>query len=842
MQNSLRLIKQFVPNTYQLSISLDRLDRTFSGIVVIRGISQTDNDSIVLNSKDLSIESAVVDGKAAEITFGENETLIITHPDIFKGQHIVVVSFNGKITDTMNGIYPCYYEHDGVKKELLATQFESHFARRVFPCIDEPEAKATFDVTLTTETKVTVLGNMPIKTQTVEDNKLVTTFETTPIMSSYLLAWVVGELHCKTATTKGGVEVNVWATPAQPSNNLDFALDIATRTIEFFDEYFGIAYPLPKSDHVALPDFSSGAMENWGLITYREIALLVDPVSTSIAIKQHVATVITHELSHQWFGNLVTMKWWNDLWLNESFASLMEYVAVDALEPDWNIWLDFASSDSIYALQRDSLDGVQAIQVDINHPDEISTVFDGAIVYAKGSRLLRMLQRYIGDKAFQTGLKEYFKIHAYRNTEASDLWEAFSKSSQKDIPSLMNAWISQPGFPVVHVSKKDNQIVLSQERLASKSSKPSSSLWPIPLNSNCSKVPKLFDSRSVNINDCDCEEPLRLNTSCDVHFITHYDHKLLNQLVNQIKTSKLPIIDRLQLLNEQNILANAGIISSTEIIPLISAYRNETAEPVWGVISMTIHKLKKFVDNDPESESRLRSLSKSIANTQYEKLGWDKKPNEPERDTKLREVIIGLMLYSKDPEVISSAISVFNSTTLNDLDSDIRALVLSAVVKHDENDKLISSLFENYKTTNSSEFQRDICVGLTSATNPKTITFLLNKIKDSSVIRPQDVYLWIVYLSRNKYACELTWRWTRDNWDWIYETFNGDAGYDDFPRYLASSLSTNKQLDEYRKFFTPLRSDPVLTRVIDMGINEITDRVDLIERDGADVRQALRDF
>ena len=289
-----RLIDSFRPDHYTLSVNLERSARTFRGIVTIEGLAVEGSSHVSLHSKGLIIETVTLDGKSTTWENGDNDELHIARPDTAETTHTVVVAFNGTITNAMHGLYPCYYEHDGVKKELLATQFESHHAREVFPCIDEPEAKATFDVTLTTEAGVTVLGNMPVSHQATENGHLVTSFERTPRMSTYLIAWVVGELHRKTATTKDGVEVNVWATPAQPATSLDFALDIAVRSIEFYNDYFGVAYPLPKSDHVALPDFSSGAMENWGLITYREMALLADPTTTSVSIRHYIATVIAH--------------------------------------------------------------------------------------------------------------------------------------------------------------------------------------------------------------------------------------------------------------------------------------------------------------------------------------------------------------------------------------------------------------------------------------------------------------------------------------------------------------------------------------------------------------------
>jgi len=838
MQTVPRLIKQFKPSNYQLSLSLNRITRTFGGVLTVHGVSKSGSNEIKLHSKDLAIESIAVDGKSASFESSDNDALVIKHPDIINGKHIIVIAYSGIISDAMHGLYPCYYEHNGDKKELLATQFESHHAREVFPCIDEPAAKATFDVTLTTEPNVIVLGNMPIKSQNKENDKLVTTFDTTPIMSSYLLAWVIGELHKKTAHTKSGVEVNVWATIAQPLENFDFALDIATRSIEFFNKYFGIDYPLPKCDHVALPDFSSGAMENWGLITYREMLLLANPKTTSVSCKHYIAAVIAHEISHQWFGNLVTMEWWNDLWLNESFASYIEYVALDSLEPSWNVWLDYSSSESIFALSRDSLAGVQPIQVEVSHPDEISTLFDGAIVYAKGSKLIKMINNYIGESAFRSGLKNYFQIHAYKNTKASDLWSSLAYSSHKDIVSLMNCWITQPGFPVLHVSNNNNLITLSQERLVSKSSIKADALWQIPLASNCPKIPQLLSDKTLEIEISPCSS-LCFNLGDNAHFITHYDKGLLDQLINQLKSGKLSAIDRLQLLNGQTMLADAGIISNADLIPLVDIYRNESIEAVWDIISVTIGKLKKFVEDDNNNELKLRLLAGSLAKIQFDILGLDSKIDEPETDTKLRRTIVGLMLYSQDRSIIEWATNIYSSIPLEMINPELRGMILTSVVRYAENDMVIDLLIEDYRSEKSSEIQNDICAGLTSTIKPKTVSKLLNLIKDTTLIRTQDTSKWLARLVQNKHSRQQTWQWVRDNWIWIHENFSTDQSFDDFPRFIASSLSKQKQLDEFKEFFTPLLDNPVLTRVIDMGINEITDRVETIERDGQSVQNAL---
>ncbi|HGK0787120.1 TPA: M1 family metallopeptidase, partial [Streptococcus pneumoniae] len=435
MQAVEHFIKQFVPEHYDLFLDLSRETKTFSGKVTITG--QAQSDRISLHQKDLEITSVEVAGQARPFTVDhDNEALHIELAEA--GQVELVLAFSGKITDNMTGIYPSYYTVDGVKKEVLSTQFESHFAREAFPCVDEPEAKATFDLSLRFDQAEgeLALSNMP--EIDVENRKEtgIWKFETTPRMSSYLLAFVAGDLQGVTAKTKNGTLVGVYSTKAHPLSNLDFSLDIAVRSIEFYEDYYGVKYPIPQSLHIALPDFSAGAMENWGLVTYREVYLVVDENST-FASRQQVALVVAHELAHQWFGNLVTMKWWDDLWLNESFANMMEYVCVDTIEPSWNIFEDFQTGGVPLALERDATDGVQSVHVEVKHPDEINTLFDGAIVYAKGSRLMHMLRRWLGDADFAKGLHAYFEKHQYSNTIGSDLWDALGQASGRDVAAFM---------------------------------------------------------------------------------------------------------------------------------------------------------------------------------------------------------------------------------------------------------------------------------------------------------------------------------------------------------------------------------------------------------------------
>lgn len=828
-----RLTDSFLPTHYDLELDINGSGRTFTGAVVIKGTKT--GSAIVLHAKELDIQSATIDGVDATMATSENDELHLATDDLSDGERIVRLEFAGKITDQMHGLYPCYFEHDGIKKELFATQFESHHAREVFPCIDEPAAKATFNLTLTTDTDKTVLSNMPVKEQSVESGRLITSFDTTPRMSTYLLAFVIGEMQKKSATTQGGVEVNIWATPAQPAESLDFALDIAVRSIEFYDDYFDTKYPLPKSDHVALPDFSSGAMENWGLITYREMALLADPKMTSIDARHYIATVITHELAHQWFGNLVTMEWWNDLWLNESFANLMEYVAVDALHPEWNIWLDYVTNESIAALRRDSIDGVQSVQVDVNHPDEISTLFDGAIVYAKGGRLLRMIQQYIGHDAFRAGLKSYFDKHAYKNTVGDDLWDALEAASGKQVKSIMNTWISQPGYPVLSVTRDRDTLTLAQEQFFVGPHGDSDRIWPIPLNADDNNLPKLMSDREITVTSTG---PIQLNRDDSAHFITCYDATSRDTLIKRVKSGELDPIGRVQLLDEATLLARGGILSTDQLIPLIEAYQNETLEPVWSIVALALAELRKFVDDDDTAERKLRELSARMAKNQYERLGWEPASDESENDTKLRSIVIGLSLYGEIPEALEKAKQLFDTTPLEQLDPELRALIISSVARYGDG-AVVDTLIDAYKRTQSSDLRQDICVGVTSTRVPEKINQLLDNMKNTEIVRPQDVFRWFVYLIRGKESRKPTWQWIRENWEWVEATFKGDKSYDDFPRYSASGLMKRDELDEYKAFFGPMSTIPALSRTITMGISEIEGRVELIERDKEAVKKAL---
>ena len=822
-----------------LSLDARPGQREFSGQLFIHGVKV--GKLVRLHSKGLKIISAKVNYSDAKIIELENDEIELRPAEEKKltadqleeikkrwGETcdtVVVLEFIGTINPTdMHGLYECHYNENGEQKIMLATQFESHFAREVFPCVDEPAAKAQFSLQINTATQCQVLSNMPIET---EDDGHVT-FQTTPKMSPYLLAFVVGDLHKKTARTKRGVEVNVYATPTQSPDSLDFALDTAVRAIDFYEDYFGVDYPLPKSDHVALPDFSAGAMENWGLVTYRETALLAGKTA-GLSTKQYIATVIAHELSHQWFGNLVTMKWWNDLWLNESFASLMEHVCSDALYPDWNMWLTYETNEVVSAMRRDALPGVQPVQQDVHHPDEISTLFDPAIVYAKGERLLKMLRAHIGEKAFRAGLQSYFRKFAYQNTKADDLWNCLNKASDQDIASLMTPWLTQPGYPVVSASLSDDKITLHQERFLSTGEKTDTTLWPIPLFSSDKNAPKLMTNEKISFKYFDLKN-FQLNMDETTHYIVNYDDTLRNQLNSRF--ADMAETDRLKLLNEMTLLTRAGRMSTADTIDTLRAVDGETSWAVWDAISLLIADLKMFVEEDEKSEAELKKLVGNIARPSFKKLGVKPRKNDDDNATKLRPTIISHMIYSEDKTALAACLEEFDKHrhNLTGITGDLRPVILGTAVKFGD-DETFAYLVDIYKSTNDADLKQDVCVGLTASRSQEQIDRLIRQLALTDVVRPQDLFYWFVYLLGNRHARTKIWQWCRDNWSWIEKTYKGDMSYDRFPRYAGSRLRTAGELHEFDEFFASMRSELALARSIDVGHVDIATRVEWIERD-----------
>jgi aminopeptidase N len=838
-----RLFEQFQPAQYNLSLHPDKTNMKFSGTISISGRKVgRPSQRLTFHQNGLTINRAEIikhdktgDVKVVVSRINNQNSLdeVRLHSDakIFPGEYSVKLEFSGEITRQMDGIYPCVFKHGGKEKMLIATQFESHDARKAFPCIDEPEAKAVFELTLITPSDETVISNTPVASQKVlpkDKSQQQTTFEPTPRMSTYLLAFAYGELDYSEGLTKDGVKVRAYATPDNVKQT-EHGLSVAVRALDFFSDYFGVPYPLPKLDMIALPDFSSGAMENWGLVTYRETTMLADEDS-SIESKQLVALVICHELSHQWFGNLVTMKWWNDLWLNESFANLMEHQAVDALYPEWHIWELFVSTETAGAKRRDSLIDVQPIRTDVNHPDEISTLFDPSIVYAKGGSVLYMLMHFIGEEAFRSGLSSYFSKHAYGNTTADDLWEALSQSSKQDVGSFMAGWLNRPGYPLLDIDWKpnDKSATISQRRFLSDPSAKElkSEAWQVPLGSNVKLKSKLLTTSNETIDiEGKVDSALIFNHEGRSYSLPHYTNSLhLSQIVNAIKKGQVSPIDRLLLLDNYTMLQRGGECSSTELLDLLSAYEHEDNENVWGAMAVAVGEIRKLIEGDEASEEKLNNLVQKLVMPTVTRLGWDDNKDDSSQTLRLRGLILSMAAGAKAQAVIDEAkIRFKNFKKPSDLPATIRSIVYFVVARHGE-DSDYQKLLAAHSVVQSADERDELAGGLTSIKKPAQYNELLGLLTTKE-IRRQDLMHWYVWLLRNRYSRLAAWDWMTSHWDWVEQELKGDKSYGYFARYAGSIFSLPEELDKFTIFFDPKSSDISLTRAIALGKQEIASRI-----------------
>lgn len=841
--NVRRLFEQFQPSNYKLELQTDPETLTFTGQVIIKGRkSGRPSQRITFHQHGLKVTSAhiirhdkkgdqniAVSRVSLHKTF--DEVRLHTDQSLFAGNYAVTMQFEGKITETMEGIYPCYFKHEGKDKKLIASQFESHHARQAFPCIDEPEAKATFDLTLVTPAGETVLSNTPVRESSTNKTQQTTTFETTPVMSVYLLAFVHGDMHCVKGKSKSGVAVRSWATVAQPLSHLEYANKEAIDCLDFFEDYFQVPFPLSKLDQAALPDFDSLAMENWGLITFREIGLLADPANRSISGERLITMVVAHEMSHQWFGDLVTMKWWDDLWLNESFASIMESLAPDRLHPEWQEWEDFTSSRVIGAADRDVYKDVQPVGLRVKHPDEIQTLFDPSIVYAKGARILKMLYDYIGDDAFRKGLTNYFKKYQYKNATRDDLWDELSKTSGKDIGKLMTPWLEQSGTPELTVKKQGDTLRLSQQRflLGDEDKK---SLWPIPILADTPVSIDILDTRNANIK-YDAKQPPIFNPTGSAHFITNYDDADARQhLFDKIRDRSLESSGRIIALSDQLLLAKNGQVKLTDLLELIKECPQEDRDAVWTMFARTIGSALALTDGDEKIEEASKIYRRDLASQWYKKLGWKDGKNDDPNTKQLRTTAIALSVGGEDAGALKIALDMFEKAkNVEALPAEQRAIIAGAAVRFGDA-KYIKQLMKEYETSNNPDVKDCIAVALCSTKDPKIGKQIIDwGMQDFKIIKPQDIDHFFAYLLRNYHTRDLAWQWLTDGWERLKKQFGEGKKMEYFIWYASRPMSTPAWQKRYVAFFKPMLEDLSLRRNIQVSFSEIQARVDWRKRE-----------
>ena len=571
-----------VPENYTIEFAPDLQRFTYTGIETLRFSLEEPVSAISLDAVGLVISECRLLGSTIRTSYSTVDKYLhisFANP-LAKGLHEIQITFAGKLTDGLTGWYKSKYSDEKSQKVkyIATTHFEPADARTVFPCVDHPAYKATFTIRLVIDKHLRAISNMPIVQEKVNEQKNIITFAETPKMSSYLLYLGVGEFGFYEEQYKH-VTIRGITTPGKEIHT-KFAVSWAKKCLEFFEDYFQQPYVLPKVDLLAIPDFGSGAMENWGAITFRENLLLYYEHESSIATKQNIAEVVAHELAHQWFGNLVTMKWWNDLWLNESFATFMAYTVVDEYYPDWHSWSDYITTMVFGGMDLDALHASHPIQVTVNTVDDINELFD-EIAYDKGGSILRMLETYVGKTVFRNGLRAYIEKYKYKNSEGKDLWNAIEACAGNPISSVIASFITQQGFPVISLKRHQDELRIHQQQFYF-SDKKNKTAWEIPLvmTSEKSTFKTVVTKQNVLIplpHGTPETSYVAANKDYAGFYITKYDKQNLNALGEN--RSKLPYTDKLGLLHDLYMITRANQSPLEAFIQFIRQYFLTEMEP-----------------------------------------------------------------------------------------------------------------------------------------------------------------------------------------------------------------------------------------------------------------------
>ena len=755
------------PINYQLTFEPDLKKFTFFGTETITVSCKKPTKKITMHCAELKIKYCIVKSEDDVIssttkTNENREELFINLSKKIKGIVTITLEFQGILNDRLLGFYRSQYKQNGKTKYLATTQFEAADARRAFPCWDEPEAKATFEISIIADNKFTAISNMPIKSKKKIKNKTLYKFEKTPVVSTYLIYLGVGEFEYLTGKT-GKVQIRVITTKGNKSKG-KYSLDLGKKLLTSYEKYFGIKYPLPKLDLIAIPDFAAGAMENWGAITFRETILLYDPKTSSTRTKQFIAEVISHEIAHQWFGNLVTMKWWNDLWLNESFATFMATKFVDKFYPEWNLWDQFIEDAMNTAMGLDSLKTTHPIDVTVNSPEEIREIFD-AISYDKGGCVLRMLENYVGETNFRAGLKNYLSTFKYGNAQGQDLWDAIGKASKMPVSAMVNSWLKQPGFPQVEITQNDKSLVLKQSRfLMEPTPKTQKGLWhvPITLGLGNETVTKLITKKSITVKT-PSSPGFVANIGRTGFYRVKYDDGILLDLKMLVDQKQIPHVDRWAIQNDLFALCIAGKEDVANYLDFTDAYFDEDSYlPLTNVANNLnfLASLTFFEDfTDEIREYAINYFRKILSN-----LGWAPKKSDKHTDAFMRGFSIYVLGKLGDDSIIEQAEIKFKAFLKNPstLHPDIRESIFS-LVAWNGNVKTHSMFVTLYKKAKTMEEKLRFLGAMCSFRDEKLLIKTL-QFSQTSEVRSQNMQLPIMRIAANPYGKKILWPWLKKNW------------------------------------------------------------------------------
>ena len=837
-----KLPKSVVPVEYSIRI-VPNIDKfTFSGTETVKLNVRSPVRQLVLNALELEITEASLDGKALATSAikidKEKELLTLVLPsELASGDHTLALTFSGKINQQGQGLFYTRYQEqgNGAPKIMLGTQFEATDARRFFPCWDEPVFRARFQLTVVVPKNWLAVSNMPVKSEKKIAGGKELRFAATPPMSSYLNVLVAGELDFIESRC-GPTQIRVIATKGKAELGR-YALETTAQILQYYNDYFGVPYPLPKLDQIALPGGFGGAMENWGGITYFESALLFDPKNSSAETKQNIYEVIAHEVAHMWFGDLVTMAWWDNLWLNEGFASWMGTKCTAHFNPQWEVWLrrnlprDPTRRVGIakeQAMEGDARSTTHAIQQRIATEAEANSAFDD-ITYKKGQSFLRMLESFLGEDVFRDGIRGYIATHKYSNTTTADLWDALSEASKKPIGEIAAGWTEQPGFPVVEVKREaDGKVRLTQERFTVNFKNAPSLEWQIPLTYSVfgqEPASLLMAGKTQILQNVPADRALKLNVKGAGNYRVEYDAPSWNLLLQAL--SKLSVEDLVNLLSDGWALVQADRASVSRYFELVEKLPASTEIAEREQIINVVDFINGLLGPSPERE-RFQKYARSLMRPTFDTLGWEPKEGEQPTAGNLRASLINTLGDLNDAEIIAGCRERFKRYLANpaSLAPDLRPAVFAVVGRYAD-EKTWAKLHELGLKTTSIEEKQNYYNALACAIDPKLVKKALAIALTDELPTSRAIFL-VPRVARDSGHSDIAWEFAKANMKALLDKTDA-AGANRYTPSLFTFFSDDSRGNElraYAKNNLPSASAPEVAKVVD----EIQFRAELKKR------------
>ncbi len=831
-----RLPRTVLPSRYQVSLVPDLDNASFTGTVSIEAEAVESASELVLNAIELEIHSVTVNGAGATYTLNEElERLIIDTP-VTPGALTIDIAFTGILNDKLRGFYRSTFVDDSGKTRTIATtQMQSTDCRRAFPCFDEPDFKAVFAIDLTFASDLMAVSNSrDVRREDLGNGTTRTWFADTMLMSTYLVAFVVGPLEATDTVMVGDVALRLIHVPGK-SHLTEFGLKIGAFALEWFQNYYGIPYPSDKCDLLALPDFASGAMENLGCITFREVLLLVDPETSTQVEQELVAAVVAHELAHMWFGDLVTMRWWNGIWLNEAFATFMEVAAADAFAPQWTMWTSFGLDRSA-AFDVDSLHSTRTVEFPVESPADADGMFD-VLTYQKGGALLRMLEQYLGPDRFQAGVSHYLTKHSYGNTETNDLWDAIEHVVSTDggemvpVRRLMDSWIWQAGYPLVSARVDGNDLVLSQRQFTFDNN-PDATIWVVPIHvrigNDTQKV--LLEGDDIRIAMKNSSDTVVVNAGGSGFFRVEYSADLMTRISGDTLRT-LTTLERYNLVDDAWNAVVAGAVSADRFMAFAQNFSNETDLAVWQALNKGLVGLGRMLNRDEMAP--YNAFIRALVSPAYNTLGANPIDGEPDLTAKLRGLLLStLAVLGADESAQKRCREILfnNATTEPEL---VAAATNVVAATGDEQD--YEWFLGRFKEPSTPQDRIRMLYALAEFDDAE----LMQRTCDlafSDEVKSQDAPFLITRAIANKYHGDIAWAAAQKNWAYANEKFPGNT----IVRMVSSITTLNTPAHEAQigAFFTE-HPIPQATKTLEQVIERQRINVALRSRETSSLKSAL---